>query len=89
MDEQKKTMSAKVFMHGRSQAVRLPKAFRFQGSEVQVRRIGDKVVLEPMPQPPFRVTGWRDRLRSLGARDFLPEGRPAQPPISGDGVSFD
>lgn len=36
---------AKLFLHGRSQAVRLPKEFRFEGTEVYVRRVGDEVVL--------------------------------------------
>ena len=36
---------AKLFFHGRSQAVRLPKEFRFEGDEVYVRRVGDEVVL--------------------------------------------
>jgi antitoxin VapB len=40
---------AKLFSHGGSQAVRLPKDFRFAGSEVHVRRIGDEVVLSPRP----------------------------------------
>ena len=35
-------------MHGRSQAVRLPKEFRFKGKEVRVSRVGDKVILTPM-----------------------------------------
>jgi antitoxin VapB len=38
---------AKIFWNGRSQAVRLPKAYRFAGSEVSIRREGDKVILEP------------------------------------------
>ena len=37
---------AKVFMHGGSQAVRLPKEFRFEVAEVDIRREGDKVILE-------------------------------------------
>ena len=41
---------AKLFMHGRSQAVRLPKEFRFEGSEVYVRRQGDEVVLSTRPK---------------------------------------
>ncbi len=41
---------AKLFMHGRSQAVRLPKEFRFQGTEVYVRRMGDEVVLSHRPR---------------------------------------
>jgi antitoxin VapB len=36
---------AKLFQHGRSQAVRLPKEFRFDGTEVYVRRVGGDVVL--------------------------------------------
>jgi antitoxin VapB len=36
---------AKLFTHGGSQAVRLPKEFRFDGTEVFVRRVGDDVVL--------------------------------------------
>ena len=39
---------AKLFMNGRSQAVRLPKEFRFEGAEVEVRRDGDSVVLSPV-----------------------------------------
>lgn len=39
---------AKIFMNGGSQAVRLPKEFRFEGDEVRVRRLGQGVVLEPM-----------------------------------------
>ena len=39
---------AKLFQNGRSQAVRLPKAFRFKGDEVTVRREGDAVILEPV-----------------------------------------
>ncbi len=38
---------AKLFTHGGSQAVRLPKEFRFDGSEVFVRRVGDDVILSP------------------------------------------
>lgn len=39
--------TAKVFTTGRSQAVRLPKEFRFTGDEVNVTRIGDLIVLCP------------------------------------------
>lgn len=38
---------AKLFWNGRSQAVRLPKEFRFPGTEVQIRREGEAVILEP------------------------------------------
>ena len=42
---------AKLFLHGRSQAVRLPKQFRFDGTEVYVRRVGDEVVLSSKAKP--------------------------------------
>ncbi len=41
--------TAKLFWSGRSQAVRLPKAFRFEQDEVRIRRQGQAVILEPIP----------------------------------------
>lgn len=41
--------AAKLFTHGGSQAVRLPKEFRFEGTEVHVRRVGSEVVLSAVP----------------------------------------
>lgn len=73
--------TAKLFMHGRSQAVRLPKEFRFEGTEVRVSRVGDKVILEPMEAPPFDYAAWRAKLDALGARDFLPDGLPEDRPV--------
>jgi len=43
--------TAKLFKNGRSQAVRLPKAFRFEGDEVYVKRMGRAVVLLPRDDP--------------------------------------
>lgn len=40
--------TAKIFWSGRSQAVRLPKAFRFEGEQVRIRRHGSAVILEPV-----------------------------------------
>jgi antitoxin VapB len=40
--------TAKLFWSGRSQAVRLPKDFRFRGGEVRIRRHGNAVILEPV-----------------------------------------
>lgn len=40
--------TAKIFKTGRSQAVRLPKKYRFTTSEVEIRREGDKVILSPI-----------------------------------------
>ena len=42
--------TAKVFTHGGSQAVRLPKAFRFSEAEVSIRKEGDSVILTPKPK---------------------------------------
>lgn len=53
---------AKLFWNGRSQAVRLPKEFRFEGDEVSVRREGRKVVLEAVRRrawPPGYWKSWR------------------------------
>ncbi|MGK7345361.1 MAG: antitoxin [Candidatus Nitrospinota bacterium M3_3B_026] len=40
---------AKVFVSGRSQAVRIPKKFRFECDEVYIEREGDRVILTPSP----------------------------------------
>lgn len=82
-DAAAKPPTAKLFMHGRSQAVRLPKEFHFEGTEVRVSRIGDKVILEPMEKPPFDVDALWARLDAMGARDFLPEGLPDEPTARG------
>ena len=39
--------TAKLFMSGRSQAVRLPKAYRFAGTEVFIKKVGNALVLIP------------------------------------------
>lgn len=84
-----KQPTAKLFMHGRSQAVRLPKAFRFEGKEVRVSRVGHKVILEPMEEPPFDYEAWRARLDELGARDFLLQGLPDDPPVEPEDFDID
>ena len=81
--------TGKIFMHGRSQAVRLPKEFRLPGKEVRVRRVGNGVLLEPIETD---VDAWLaeiDRLRALAGDDFLPEGRPEQPPMPDDDIDLD
>lgn len=65
--------TAKLFMNGRSQAVRLPKAFRFEGEEVFVKKVGNAVVLLP------RQRSWETLYESLGSfsEDFMEErGQP-------------
>jgi antitoxin VapB len=81
--------TAKLFMHGRSQAVRLPKEFRFEGTDVRISKIGDKVILEPLKErQPIDLEGWFSRLDELGARDFLPDGIPDDPPAGPDRRGF-
>ena len=61
--------TAKIFKNGRSQAVRLPKEFRFDCDEVFVQKQGDKVILSAM-EP-----GWDEFFDSVSvfSEDFLAE----------------
>ena len=52
--------TAKLFKIGRSQAVRLPKGYRFEGDEVYITRVGEAVVLLPKTKKT-----WDDVFRSL------------------------
>ena len=56
-------VTARLFKNGRSQAVRLPKEFRFEGDRVRVRRLGKGVLLEPMSADPEKWFAELDRLR--------------------------
>jgi antitoxin VapB len=58
--------TAKVFWSGRSQAVRLPKEFRFEASEVRIRRRGSAVILEPV----VNDWAWLERLVGRVDDDF-------------------
>lgn len=68
--------TAKLFWSGRSQAVRLPKEFRFVGQEVRIRRQGSAVVLEPLAQG----WDWLDAISGCLSEDFMADGRE-QPPL--------
>jgi antitoxin VapB len=72
---------ATLFMNGGSQAVRLPKEFRFEGSAVRIRKEGRAVILEPLEPTPWPVGFWA-RLEALGpvSDDFVvPEELPPTP----------
>jgi len=56
--------TAKLFKNGQSQAVRLPKNCRFIGTEVNVTKIGNAVLLTPM------VTSWDRLIKSI---DMFPD----------------
>ena len=70
------TTTAKLFTNGRSQAVRLPREFRFEGDCVRIRRAGRGVLVEPMFKD---VSAWFAELDRLAAEPFMPDGR-LQPP---------
>jgi antitoxin VapB len=63
--------TAKLFQNGRSQAVRLPRDFRFSGEEVRIRRFGRGVLLEPMS---VSTDDWFAALDRY-PNPFMPEGR--------------
>lgn len=74
----RKVQRARVFWSGRSQAVRLPKAFRFEGDAVSIRREGQTVILEPIAKRPWPPRYWE----SFGpvAKDFrVPKPLPPTP----------
>jgi len=58
---------AKLFQNGQSQAIRLPKEFRFKGEQVFIKKQGNAVVLLPMKNP------WQSLLDSLHkfSKDFM------------------
>jgi antitoxin VapB len=62
-----KTNIAKLFQNGRSQAVRLPREFRFEGDRVRIRRVGQGVLLEPLIQDPKE---WFQKLDELNSEPF-------------------
>lgn len=78
---------AKLFWNGRSQAVRLPKEFRFEGDEVEIRREGSAVILEPIARRGW-PEGFFDRLRAY-ARLFADLEVPPPLPPGGTDVEFD
>jgi antitoxin VapB len=61
--------TAKLFQNGQSQAVRLPKEFRFEGNEVFIKKSGDVVMLIPVKR------SWNSLLNSLDkfSPDFMAE----------------
>lgn len=66
---------AKLFRNGNSQAIRLPKAFRFEGDEVLLYRDGDRIIIQP------NKTHWEDFFLTTKntPRDFM-KNRKDTPP---------
>jgi antitoxin VapB len=50
--------TAKLFKNGRSQAIRLPKEFRFKGTEVKIRKDGEKIIIEPIEKSQWPDGFW-------------------------------
>jgi antitoxin VapB len=63
---------AKLFRNGRSQAVRLPREFRFEGDEVRIRKIAEGVLLEPLIP---NARDWFAELDRLNSEPFMKDGR--------------
>ena len=63
--------SAKLFINGRSQAVRLPKELQFSGKDVLIQKVGDAVILLPHDK------SWEVFLHGLNnfSNDFMKNGR--------------
>ncbi len=62
---------AKLFQNGSSQAVRLPREFRFKGDKVRIRRVGKSVLLEPLVDDP---EAWLAELKKISADpEFMKE----------------
>ena len=69
-------IKAKIFKSGNSQAVRLPKQFRFDVKEVEILRRGDEIVLR---KPKRNLARAFDALAAL-PDDFMADGRQDEPP---------
>jgi antitoxin VapB len=67
--------TAKLFRNGRSQTVRLPREFRFEGEEVLIRQVGNGVLLEPKIKD---VGQWFAKLDEVRG-EFLKKGNRRQP----------
>ena len=70
------TKIAKLFKNGNSQAVRLPKEYRFEGDKVWVRKVGNTLVLEPMLSS---VEEWFAEIDQHGDTDLFPKAWRKQP----------
>jgi antitoxin VapB len=64
--------TAKLFRNGRSQAVRLPREFRFDGDSVRIRKVAQGVLLEPILSDTKK---WFEKLDRFNVEPFMPEGR--------------
>ena len=76
MTKMERRQTTKVFMNGRSQAVRIPAEFRFEEDEVYINKIGDTLLLTPVASLPETLK----KGIQLISDDFFAEGRPDEIP---------
>ena len=74
MDTANSLYTTKPFMSGRSQAIRIPKEYRIQDTEVVINKVGDSLIITP-------VSALKDVFFSgisMFTDDFLADGRPEE-----------
>ena len=76
---------ARLFRHGRSQAVRLPRAFRMPGDRVRVRRVPEGILLEPIVTD---LNEWFAEMDRFAELPFMEDGRE-QPPMPEEKALFE
>jgi antitoxin VapB len=82
-------IEAKLFMNGGSQAVRIPKDYRFSGKKVLIEKTEAGLLIKPAIEDEW---AWVEELAKLGgfSDDFMAEGReqPDMPPMDPDVAKF-
>ena len=79
--------TAKIFINGRSQAIRLPKAYRFEGKEVYIKRTSEGVLLIPKDNTIWDV--WEKNLNKYETPFMTNRNQPAQQERAGLDELFD
>lgn len=69
--------TSKVFMNGRSQAVRIPAQYRFNDNEVFVNKIGDTLMITPIE----KLAESLERGAAMIPDDFMEDGIPDEIPV--------
>jgi antitoxin VapB len=71
------TQLAKVFLNGRSQAIRIPKEFRVESDEVYIEKVGDTLVITPKKENHW--DSFSEALEKVDTSDFMKE--RTEPPM--------
>ena len=71
------TQVAKVFLNGRSQAIRIPKEFRVESDEVYIEKVGDTLVITPKKENHW--DSFSEALEKVDTSDFMKE--RTEPPM--------